>query len=209
VSAERDLAAFVQRVYGERIEFDVLRNGKPVGEHITAFDIENDVVRAVSTMHLKVSMFFVPVYSFSYTSESTWVDGRLARIDARTVDGDKQRRTFAVRRAEVLEITHAGERVTTAPETLPTEHWNPAVLARSEVLNTITGRINAIRIQACREDSALVAAAAPDGRCYEYRGDLDVRVWYDADGRWVGLAFQGSDDSEITYLPRPRGTDAA
>ena len=43
-----------------------------------------------------------------------------------------------------------------------------------------------------RNRKAKVAAKAPAGaRCYQYSGDLDARVWYDADGRWVGLEFAG------------------
>lgn len=199
---EPDIGAFVQRVYGGRIEFDVFRNGKPVGEHVTTFTVDGKIVRVESKMRLTVTVLFIPVYRFSYSAQSQWIEGQLDSIEAQVVDGSKERSTAAFRRGDALEVTHAGERRSAALDLLPTEHWNPLVLERRAVLNTITGRVNAIQIQACAQDVASIAAAAPQARCYEYTGDLNIRVWYDPQGRWAGLAFRGDDDSEITYVAR-------
>ncbi len=207
--APADLAAFVTSAYGGRIEFDVLRNGKTVGEHVTTFTVDGNVVRAESNMRLVVSVLFVPVYRFTYSSRSTWEDGRLVRLDAHVDDDDAQRRTTAVTRDGALEIRHEDTAWTAAPDLIPTDHWNPVVLARSEVLNTITGRINAVEIERCGDGATRVAADTVRGECYELTGELNVRVWYDGEGRWVGLAFRGSDGSEITYRLRRHGTGAA
>jgi hypothetical protein len=34
---------------------------------------------------------------------------------------------------------------------------------------------------------------------FTYDGELETTAWYDADGRWVGLAFEARDGSTITY----------
>ena len=85
-------------------------------------------------------------------------------------------------------------------EILTTDHWNPSVLDKRQVLNTITGRINAVSIQQCQHGTPSIERAAPGAVCYQYSGELNTRVWYDPAGRWRGLEFTGDDGSRITYV---------
>ncbi len=197
------LDAFVREHYGERIEFDVLRNGKPVGEHVTTFRATDDGLRVESRMQLDIRVLFVPVYRFEYASSARWCEGHLVELAATVSDNGDIVETRAARAGDALVVDHGGRTVRAAPDLIPTDHWNPRVLDDSRVLNTLTGNVNAVSIGACAQGSALVAAGAPAGaRCYEYSGELQARVWYDAQARWVGLEFEGRDGSDIVYVCR-------
>ena len=57
--------------YGSEISFDVIRNNRVIGEHVTRFEHENDKLKVLSTMRLEIEVFFIPVYDFSYTAQET------------------------------------------------------------------------------------------------------------------------------------------
>jgi hypothetical protein len=196
------LSEFVRDAYGSRIEFDVYRNGKRIGEHITTFAHAPQRVHVESRMQLAVSVFFVPVYRFSYESRSTWCNGRLEILEAVVVDNGKRSEVVAVTTGDTLEIRHEGNRLDGPADLISTDHWDPRVLDRREVLNTITGFVNSVSINRCNEGSIEIETAAPTARCYEYSGDLETRVWYDTNERWVGLEFEGNDGSMISYVCR-------
>ena len=197
-----DLGDFVVATYGDRIEFDVLRNGKTIGEHITTFDVGADGIRVESRMQLGITVFYIPVYRFSYESRSRWCGDRLRELEAEVSDNGEISKTAVATTGEALKIERNGIVVEGPADLIPTDHWNPEVLARKAVLNTITGRLNTVTSERCITGSDLIEGAAPQGQCYEYAGDLQTRVWYDPAGRWVGLEFVASDGSSISYVCR-------
>ena len=201
-SADSELGHFVNERYGKRIEFDVLRDGKPVGEHVTTFALTANGLKVHSRTELGISVLFIPVYRFEYDSQSLWCGESLSRLSARTKDRGENTLTEVEPAAGGLVVRHEGREQQVAENLIPTDHWNPHVLQRSEVLNTITGRVNTVQISSCTSHSKVVATAAPGGSCYQYSGDLEARVWYDESMRWVGLEFAGRDGSEIVYVCR-------
>ncbi|MEX2479414.1 MAG: DUF6134 family protein [Gammaproteobacteria bacterium] len=195
-------ADLVDAGYGGRIEFDVLRNGKHVGEHVTTFTRSDDGLVVESTMNLTVRVLVIPVYRFSYHARDVWCGDRLTALEAAVDDNGTVKRVRALRDGDELVIERDGVEERVAADLLPTNHWNPSVLGHDRVLNTLTGLVNKVDIGPCSKASPLVSAAAPDAQCHAYSGDLRVRAWYDDFGRWVGLAFYGDDDSEIVYVCR-------
>ena len=97
-SPDGTLSRFAHEQYGERIEFDVLRNGKPIGEHVTLFEYAEDGLRVRSRTELGVKFLFIPVYGFEYESSERWCGDQLRELDARVSDGGELS-TLAVVRA--------------------------------------------------------------------------------------------------------------
>ena len=85
-SADSELGHFVNERYGKRIEFDVLRDGKPIGEHVTTFARTANGLEVHSRTELSISVLFIPVYRFEYDSQSLWCGEILSRLSARTKD---------------------------------------------------------------------------------------------------------------------------
>ncbi|MEQ8659410.1 MAG: DUF6134 family protein [Gammaproteobacteria bacterium] len=197
-----ELAEFVASRYGPAISFDVLRNGKTVGEHVTRFDVDDDGIAVESRMRLDISILLVPVYDFTYVSRARWCDDGLVELDARVDDNGDERRTRAVREDDELVVRHGTRELRTAATMMPTDHWNPRVVGERQVLNTLTGNVNDVTITPCARGEPAIERAAPGSVCYAYSGALDTRVWYAADGRWSGLAFEGGDGSQILYVCR-------
>jgi hypothetical protein len=183
---------------GDLIEFEVLRNGKPVGQHRTQFLRRDGFLVVDSKMTLSIRFMFIEAYRYRYEATEHWCDGRLVKLEA-TVDANGDRsRTYAAADGDRLSIEGPDGRASAPLGVISTNHWHAGVLDTDTVLNTLTGNLNRVRIERC-------ATPNPDGEgpagaaCYDYSGDLSARVWYDREGRWVGLAFDGEDGSRFEY----------
>ncbi|GAA0575742.1 DUF6134 family protein [Caenispirillum bisanense] len=196
-------------LYGPRIVYDVERNGAVIGRHevtFTAAGPAGDVVaEAASTM--TVTLLGLPLYRFTYRSRDVWRDGVLAQLDAVT-DDDGSRSTVTARRdGDGLVIDGSLGRLTATGPLFPTNHWNAAVRGSDQVLNTITGGLNAVTMTAAGRETVATRQGPVEATLWTYRGDLTADVWYDDAGRWVGLRFPARDGSTITYVCRQCGLD--
>ena len=88
----------------------------------------------------------------------------------------------------------------TALPIFTTNHWHADIINQNKVLNTLSGKINQIRIQPEGEEMVKGKCAEISAKRYAYTGDLkDTSVWFDRAGRWVKLQFLARDGSTITY----------
>ncbi len=193
--------------YGPEIAFDVYRDGKRIGEHRVAFKERGGVLTVESRFAIRVTVLGLPLYTYDYESTGTWRDGHLVRLRARTDDDGDVSAVEAERQDGKLKV-HGGDIQSVAPGGIyPTTHWNPGVIGATQVLNTITGRINTVRM----EDRGIENVATGDthrpARHFAYTGELETEVWYDMSGRWVKMRFNGKDGTPIEYVCRRCGSD--
>ena len=57
------------------LEYDVLRNGEPVGQHVMDFKSSGDGLQAQISTNVVVKMAFITVYRFEHSSIRAWSDG--------------------------------------------------------------------------------------------------------------------------------------
>ena len=193
---------FVNTSYPAEISFDVYRNNKRVGEHITRFAVHENALSVQSRMLLSIKILFLTAYEFEYQSKAVWCGDGLQSLEAITNRNGETTRVKAVAEKNALKVFAPDGNDLAATDIMTTDHWNPRVIDSRRVLNTITGRINEVTIQACERGTPAIERASPGATCYEYRGELQTRVWYDEAGRWRGLEFKGDDGSTISYVCR-------
>ena len=151
---------------------------------------------------LTVKILFITAYNFSYRSQSIWSDGVLSEINVIVDDNGEAFSLNGSRMGDNMLITKGSKNYQTDIPLFPTNHWNAKVLGARRVLNTLTGRVNEVRIvPRGRETVATERGPVPATR-YAYTGDLDNEVWYDDVGRWVKMRFKGRDGSTIDYVCR-------
>lgn len=183
------------RLYGPEAVYQIRRDGNPVGKHILQFQWSGDLLRVDATMTLTIKLLWIPVYSYEYQSEAVWDGKGLKRITAQVIENGKANRVEGERKDGIF-ITP--ESSIEAP-IYPTNHWNPAVLTRSHVFNTLTGRINKVKIERRGTETLTLAGQKLRATRYDYSGELRIQSWYDSLGRWVQMTFRAEDGSRITY----------
>ncbi|MEM8811672.1 MAG: DUF6134 family protein [Pseudomonadota bacterium] len=189
-------------LYGDRMAFDVLRNGKPVGSHEVRFQRAGNDLVVKSRTEITIKAIVIDLYKFRYSSDANWRDGVLVKLDSNTNDNGKKLRVSARKgnSGTVVDSTAGRESVNGA--LYPTNHWNPAVLSTSRVLNTITGDVQKVNISQKGSETVQTAQGPVRATRYAYSGELVTEAWYDERGRWVKLRFKGEDGSTIEFQCR-------
>ena len=189
-------------LYGEEIHFDVYREGKKVGFHRVRFSGGGRDVAVHSDFRLQIDVLFLTVFRYAYLSEGRWRQGRLDRLNVTLDDDGKRSAIDAVRVGDRLKVEYDGGTYTAALPIFPTNHWNAGVLAQDRVLNTLTGRLNNVRIEPAGRETVATERGDIVATRFVYSGDLATEVWYDDIGRWVKMRFNGRDGSPIEYACR-------
>jgi len=180
----------------QTFDYEILREGVPVGSHQVELQRRGGHTRVISRSSIEIGMLGLTFYSFSYRSEEEWDDFGLLSL-AVSVDDDGERMDLHGERKNGRFLWRKNEADLTTQEMplYPTSHWNPSVLSQTKVLNTLTGQVNRVAIEADRTGSIGQAEV----KRFRYEGDLQLDAWYDASGRWLGMRFKGRDDSTLEY----------
>lgn len=192
-------------LYGETAVYDVLRNGEPVGEHRLVFEDSPQGLTVNVNFTIAIPFLVFTAYDFSYVSRSTWRDGAMVSLDA-AVNDDGDKKTFGAKVINgTLRVEGPSGQYRAPLGTFPTDHWNAAVVAKGQVLNTLTGRLNDVAYDAQGIEVVMTGQGARQATRYSVRGQLNTDVWYDEEGRWLKLRFAGKDGSVIDSVCRQCG----
>jgi len=114
------------------------------------------------------------------------------------VDDDGAVSTLGVRAA--ADGLALDDGATAPPQALPTDHWPPATREASLLINTLTGHLNRVSVQAVDREPVPVGDGQALATRWRMEGDLRLDTWYDDAGRWLGMRFAGRDGSTIRYV---------
>ncbi|WP_246832838.1 DUF6134 family protein [Thalassospira sp. MCCC 1A01428] len=184
--------------------FQIRREGSPVGTHKLQFHTGKDGIQVIAQSTINISFLGFSAYRFDYRSESLWQHDRLAKL-AVNVDDDGDQTSLNARydsKTDMLQATGPDGERTLPAGIFPTNHWHCGVLSQTTVLNTITGQPNNVTIRSMGQEKIIAGNGGVnriDATHFQYDGELRTDAWYDADGRWVRLAFRARDGSEIVY----------
>lgn len=194
------------KAYGDQIIFDVFRKGSPVGTHEVTFRRDGDDIIADTRFQVSIKILIVPVYSYLYTSNERWRDGKLVSFTSETNDNGDVSDLQVKRENDALVLTGSGGAFTAPGDLYPTTHWNSGVIGSTQVINTITGKINNIELQSRGIETVSTKHGDIQATHYAYQGDLTTEVWYDSAGKWVKMRFPGKDGVMIEYKCRECGS---
>ncbi len=183
------------------LEFDVLRDGAPIGTHRVTIESESGgETRATIEIDMAVRLAFVTIYRYTHRSTELWREGRLVSLDARTDDNGTRTHVTARATESGLAIDGSGGTYIAPAETVPTSYWNREKASRDRLLDTQSGKLIDV--------TATVAAADANGVRYRLAGDLEADLVYGPGGDWTGLSF-AARGGRIDYVRRDMAASAA
>ena len=185
---------------GNRLAFDVVRNGSRIGGHFLDFVVSGDRLDVHIAVDLAIGIGPLTLFRYTHRARETWTAGQVQSIEARTNhDGTRHNLTMS-RRANGFWVSGDKDSYLAPPETLPATHWNRRSLD-GPMVNTETGVLMHPQIKDRGLETLMTASAIPlQARHFSLSGDVSLVTWYDHSSRWVGLGFAGADGSKITYL---------
>jgi hypothetical protein len=184
------------------INFKVFRDGSEIGHHRVKFTQDGERTVADVDIELSVTFASIRVFYYKHVSQEVWEDGRLISINSTTNnDGDPMELKLA--RNEDL-VTIQGTKFTgQAPGTLvPSSYWFKDTTKQTQIIDTQNGRVFPVEINQVGQETIEAAGQPIVATRYTLREQLEMNLWYDAQGNWVKTSFD-SDGSLIEYVLQP------
>jgi hypothetical protein len=199
ISVRSEVSPF--NLYGDKIEFDVIRDGEKVGLHTTRFLTRQNSKIIETRMGMEVTVFSIPIYSFAYEATEIWENGQMTKLDVVVLDGSDRKTIKATSITDGFSIKGPSGNFIFPGTVISTNHWNANVVNTRRVLNTLTGAINRVQITRKGIERIYLKNGNLLATRYDYSGDLNnTSAWYDNEGRWVKLQFIARDGSTISYV---------
>lgn len=176
---------------GAVIDFTVLRKGKPFGRHMLTFE-RSDSGDLTVTTDVDLQVKFGPITAFKYRLDSVenWVDGQLNSLSGTSNSDGRKGEVSATTLDGELAVESTKFTGTLPSTTIPSSHWNRLQVYQAQMLSTETGEVLDIEVETIGEDTVMVGDKAVPATHYRLQSDLTVDLWYDAQSRWVKLAFK-------------------
>jgi hypothetical protein len=173
-----------------------------IGSHTLSFEDAGDGRRVVVDIAIAVKLLGITVYRYTHRNEELWRDGRLVEIRSKT-DNDgtpdfvRGRAGDGVLRVEGSKATHD-----LPVDTPTTNYWNTDLLRRTAWLNSQTGELLKVTVTPKGREEVPVPGGSVLATRHSIVGDLNIELWYGADGDWVKCIFKAQDGSLIEYRRR-------
>lgn len=203
VLAHAAVALTTNGVVEGRRAFTVTRNGEPIGTQVYRIDRQGERVVVDIQTDIDFRLLWVPIYRFRHESREIWDGDRLVRMVSNTNDNGAPVSLDVEMDGRVLKV--GGERgksqAEVDPKAVPASLWNPVVVKRQRLLDTVNGTVMAAQGRFLGEDTLTVGARTIQARHYRLSGDYSRDLWYDSrDGSLVHVSFEAPDGSSVEYV---------
>lgn len=168
-----------------RLDFDVIRKGKDIGDHQFAFSGKpSDLKVQIKTdINVRVPVIGISAYSFTQDSTEEWQNGKAVRLTSKTNDDGKPH-----------DITLNDVKA------LPASLWNDDTAKTRQLTNTIDGHVMAAKVSDLGTETIDAAGARIPAHHYRIDGELARDVWYDQGGLLARMVLTADDGSIVTYV---------
>lgn len=186
---------------GEKLSFDVLRDGGQLGTHMVSFARDGDTLTVKSAVALKVA--FGPVTLFDYTQDVTerYLRDKLTWVGSRTKKDSKWQTLSAEAVEGGIDVKGAGYKGVLKGVVIPSTHWNADEMKQAAMFSTENGKMLPMKVVDRGMEQIKAGGTTISARRYDVTSELNASFWYDANGRWVKCAFV-AEGSKIEYVLR-------
>ena len=186
---------------GDRLAFDVFRDGSKFGTHIVSFSQSGDTLTVDSDVELKVTLGPLTLFHYVHDVTERYSAGRLVSVAARTKRDGKWKQ-LAVSAAEAgFSVAGAAFKGILTGVVIPSTHWNIAEMKQPAMFSTETGAMLPIIVTDMGLEQVKVGEGMIEARRYLVKSEITASFWYDASGRWVKCAFE-AQGSKVDYVLR-------
>lgn len=186
---------------GDKLEFDVLRDGGEFGTHFVKFKREGDSLTVKTDVVLKVALGPITFFDYAHDVTERYASDKLVWVGSRTKKDGKWQ-TLAVQPTEGgFDVKGSKFKGLLTGVVIPSTHWNRDEMKQPGMFSTETGEMLPIKVKDRGVEKIKAGGRMIDAQRFDVDSELDASFWYDASGRWVKCAFE-AQGSKIEYVLR-------
>jgi hypothetical protein len=180
--------------------FDVYLDEDPIGSH--HFEVRDAGDRREMRTHASfdVKLWLFPAYRYRHRNQESWRGGCLDQIESTTEDGGTRHALRGRRDGSAFALSIDARREVELDGCIMSfAYWDPAFLRQERLLNGQTGEYLPVRVAPLAPARRGSEPAASGHRLTA--GESVIDVWYDSDGRWIGLE-SATKGGQLRYVLR-------
>ena len=185
--------------------FDVLLDGKPIGEHRFTVTFDGDRTMVSSRARFEVKLLGFTAYRYRHEADEVWRNGCLEKVRARTDDDGEALRVDAdPGEGGGLKVTSTRGSASYPGCVMGFGYWNPAILKQQRLLNVQTGEYVAVVVTSLPDQAVLAGGRTVPAKRWKLSGpENPLEFWYGvADERWLALESTVSGGRKLRYRLR-------
>ena len=125
----------------KRIEFDIYRNNKHIGEHIFSFAKSNEQISIESKINFIIKKFGIVLYEYHVEGKEVYKDGKLIKFNSRTDQNGKEKYVNLELENDEFIINGSSFKGKTPTNYLLGTWWNHSIVEAEAQISAVSGRI--------------------------------------------------------------------
>ena len=125
----------------KRIEFDIYRNNKHIGEHIFSFAKSDEQISIESEINFIIKKFGIVLYEYHVEGKEVYKDGKLIKFNSRTDQNGKEKYVNLELENDEFIINGSSFKGKTPTNYLLGTWWNHSIVEAKAQISAVSGRI--------------------------------------------------------------------
>ncbi len=169
-----------------------------IGSHVVTFSKDGADQIVDVALGIKVKFLFITLHSLQSKRHEVWRDGQFVAYRANTDENSELIEVTAKMEGGKLVINGVDGRVTAPAAVFPTHPWNPGIVKQTLLMDTKTGKLLKVSVQAAGDDSVDVAGKSVPASKFTVSGDMERELWFDNAGNCIQFRFV-RDGATLTF----------
>jgi hypothetical protein len=180
--------------------FTVFLDDKEIGFHNFIVENREDQQLIYSNARFDVKFLFFTAYTYEHSNVEQWQGHCLKKINAVTNDNGENYSVAGENSAQGFIVETADKKNVYASCVKTFAYWDPSFLQTPLLLNSQTGELIDVKVEALGESKVTVNGNNITARQYRLLGDkLQIDLWYSDDDHWLALESLTEDGHRIRY----------
>ena len=125
----------------KRIEFDIYRNNKHIGEHIFSFAKSNEQISIESKINFIIKKIGIVLYKYHVEGKEVYENGKLIKFNSRTDQNGKEKYVNLKLENDEFIINGSSFKGKTPTNYLLGTWWNHSIVEAEAQISAVSGRI--------------------------------------------------------------------
>ena len=193
-----------------RIEFDIFRNNKHIGQHIFSFKKHDNQLQVDSEINFEIKKFGVVLYKYHVKGTEYFENGKLVKFNSKTNQNGKEKYVNIKLEDNQLVIDGSSFKGKVSTNYLLGTWWNHSIVEAEAQISAVSGRIIKQKVTFLGKENLIIGDKTYNTLHFNFSSvdkklakdkKLNTDVWYDENTlNWVKATFKKKGNWEYRLL---------
>ena len=193
-----------------RIEFDIFRNNKHIGQHIFSFKKQDNQLQVDSEINFKIKKLGVVLYKYHVKGTEYFENGKLVKFNSKTNQNGKEKYVNIKLEDNQLVIDGSSFKGKVSTNYLLGTWWNHSIVEAEAQISAVSGRIIKQKVTFLGKENLIIGDKTYNTLHFNFSSvdkklakdkKLNTDVWYDENTlNWVKATFKKKGNWEYRLL---------